>query len=146
MTGNKSIAPDEGIRLRLGPPGSRSAVLDGAWWPRSTDAIAELPALVHALAGNRGEITHVLLNSNEWDLPHPQRAFAGRGAPRLGWYTAQPAGLITIISDFGRDRFDLLVVPPDASRESADSASAAAVDAADTRHAPQLLDRIVHLN
>jgi hypothetical protein len=146
MTDNNSIPSHEGIRLRLGPAGSRSTVLDGAWWPRSTDAIAELPALVHALAGSRGQITHVLLNSNEWDMPHPQRASAGRGAPRLGWYTAQPAGLITVISDFGRDRFDLLVVPPDASRESADSVSAAAVDTSDTHHTPQLLDRIVHLN
>jgi hypothetical protein len=146
MTDNNPPTPDDGIRLRLGPPGSRSTVLDGAWWPRSTDAVTELPALVHALAGIRGEVTHVLLNSDEWGMPHPRRAAEGRGAARLCWYTSQPAGLVTVMSDFGRDRFDLLVVPPDANSESAEIACTAAADASDTRHTPELLDRIVHLN
>jgi hypothetical protein len=146
MTDHDARSPDGGIRLRLGPAGSRSTALDGAWWPRSTDAIAELPALMHALAGVRGQITHVLMNSDEWGMPHPRRAAAGRQAARLCWYTSQPAGLVTVMSDFGRDRFDLLVVPPDASSESADLAFTAAADASDRRHAPELLDRIVHLN
>jgi hypothetical protein len=101
---------------------------------------------MQALAGKRGEISHVLLNSSEWDMPHPRRAAAGRRAARIGWYTSQPMGLITIISDFGRDRFDLLVVPPDASKESADTVSAAAVDTAQIRHTHELLEQIVHLN
>lgn len=146
MTASTPSTTDDDVRLRLGTTGHRSAHLDGAWWPRSTDVMTELPALVRALAGIRGEISHVLLNSSEWDMPHPQRTAAGRGAARLGWYTSQPAGLITVISDFGRDRFDLLVVPPDASRESAESASAAAADMSDVRQIPELLAQIVHLS
>ena len=38
----------------------------------------------------------------------------------------------------------LLVVPPDASRASADTALNAATDAADKRHAPELLAEIEH--
>jgi hypothetical protein len=130
---------DDAVRLRLDRHPSRTTVLDGAWWPRSTDAVAELPRLVEALAGLRGEITHVLLNNAEWDLPHPRRVAPGRRAVRLGWYSSQPAGLVTIMTEFGRDRFDLLVVPPDASQASADAALEAAADAADTRRAPELL-------
>jgi hypothetical protein len=104
--------------------------------------ITELPALVEALAQSRGTITRVLLNPAEWDYPHPLRAAAGRSAARLGWYTSQPAGPVTIMSDSGRDRFDLMVVPPDASRRSAETALTAAADGDDTRHAPELLARI----
>jgi len=132
------------VRLRLDPHPARTTVLDGAWWPRTTDATAELPRLVEALGAVRGEITHVLLNTTEWDLPHPRRTAAGRHATRIGWYTSQPPGLVTVMTDFGRDRFDLLVVPPDATTESADTALTAAADPADKRHAPELLAGIEH--
>ncbi|GIE28722.1 hypothetical protein Ait01nite_017670 [Actinoplanes italicus] len=135
---------EEAVRLRLDPHPSRATVLDGAWWPRSTDVAVELPNLVSALAGLRGQITHALLNSAEWDLPHHRRAANGSQPVRLGWYTAQPAGLLTIITEFGHDRFDLLVVPPDTSRASAEAALAAAADGADKRHAPELLADIEH--
>jgi hypothetical protein len=140
----ESRAPDDAVRLRLDPEPSRTTVLDGAWWPRSTDAVAEIPGLVKGLADRRGVITHVLLNTAEWDLPHPRRVGEGRGAIHLGWYTSQPAGLATVMTDFGRDRFDLLVVPPDASRASADVALSAAADATDRRHTPELLAQIEH--
>ncbi|MEV4643049.1 DUF5994 family protein [Actinoplanes sp. NPDC049548] len=137
-------APDDAVRLRLDPHPSRTTVLDGAWWPRSTDAVAELPLLVEAVAGLRGEITHVLLNTAEWDTPHPRRAAVGHRAVRLGWFTSQPAGLVTIMCEYGNDRFDLLVVPPDASQASADIVSTAAADATDKRRTPELLAEIEH--
>ncbi|GIE94861.1 DUF5994 family protein [Paractinoplanes rishiriensis] len=130
------------LRLKLGDGPSRKAALDGAWWPRTTDAQAELPLLLQALAGLRGEITHVLLGTTEWDLPHPRRLLLGRTAPRLGWYTSQPAGLVTIMTEFGRDRFDLLVVPPDATPAAADTALAAATDAYDKTARAELADPV----
>jgi Family of unknown function (DUF5994) len=131
-----------GVRMKLDPDPIRGTVLDGAWWPRSTDAVAELAQLVPALAGLRGNVTHVLLNTGEWDMPHPRRAAEGKSAARLGWYTSQPHGLVTVMTDFGRDRFDLFVVPPDADQASAGKAFTAASDAADGRHAPELLTTI----
>lgn len=138
-------ASDDAVRLRLDPHPSRTTVLDGAWWPRSTDAVAELPQLVEALTGLRGEVTHVLMNSAEWDLPHPRRVTAGGRAARLGWYTSQPAGLVTVMTEFGNDRFDLLVVPPDATPASATAALAAAADAIDKRRTPELISGIEHV-
>jgi hypothetical protein len=137
----ESSTPDA-ARLRLDPIPSHNTVLDGAWWPRSTDAVAELPALLAALAGKRGEITHALLNVADWDLPHPRRMPGGKRSVRLGWYTSQPSGLLTLVCDFGRDRFDLFVVPQDASDSSAAAALDAAADADDTRRAPALLGDI----
>lgn len=128
-------------RVRLDPEPSRETVLDGGWWPRSTDLMVELPQLIAALSG-RGEITHALLNSADWDLPHERRLSAGRKGVRLGFYSAQPAGLITLMSDFGRDRFDLVVVPPATDSAAADAAMKAAADATDDRRAPALLAEI----
>jgi hypothetical protein len=136
-------APDEAVRLRLDQQPSRTTVLDGAWWPRSADVVAELRTLMDELSGVRGQITHVLLNATGWDLPHPRRATTGQGTVRLGWFTSQPTGLVTIICDFGRDRFDLLVVPPGTSRTSADAAMTAAADGDDKRRAPELLELTV---
>jgi hypothetical protein len=134
----------ETVRLRLDPDPNRGKVLDGGWWPRSTDAVAELPELLASLGTGRGEITHVLLNVADWDLPHPTRVAKGRSAARLGWYTSQPSGLLTVMTEFGRDRFDLLVVPPDTSPEDADRALSAAADPDDRRRAGELLAAIDH--
>ena len=130
------------VRLRLDESPTRKATLDGAWWPRTTDAMAELPALLDALGDRRGQITHVLLGTTEWDTPHPRRLASGPAAVRLGWYTAQPPGLLTVVTEFGKDRFDLLVVPPDATPDTAGTAMSAAADAGDGSRAPKLLDGI----
>jgi len=142
MTVTAKRPAQSAVRLRLDDGPSRKAALDGAWWPRTTDAGAELPPLLEALRGLRGEITHVLLGVTEWDLPHPRRLAAGRTAVRLGWYTSQPAGLVTIMTEFGDDRFDLLVVPPDATADAAEAALSAAADADDQSRVPELLGAI----
>jgi hypothetical protein len=144
MTQSTARAPAEAVRLKMDPNPSRTTVLDGGWWPRSTDAAAELPALVEALGASRGQITHVLLNGDDWGLPHARRVARGDRPLRLGWFTSQPHGLVTMISEFGLDRFDLMVVPPDASQASADAALAAASDGGDKRRTPELLAEIDH--
>jgi hypothetical protein len=100
------------------------------------------PALDQGLTGLRGQITHVLLKTTDWDLPQPRRIATDTGSVRLGWYTSQRSALVTLMTDFGRDRFDLLVVPSNANQASADTALTAAADAADERHAPDLLFEI----
>ncbi|WP_051807462.1 DUF5994 family protein [Actinoplanes subtropicus] len=130
------------VRMKLNGGPSRKAAFDGAWWPRTTDAAAELPPLLEVLRGVRGEITHVLLGAADWDLPHPRRLAAGPTMVRLGWFTSQPASLLTLVTEFGEDRFDLLVVPPDATSAAAEMAMSAAADADDRNRPAELLDRI----
>jgi hypothetical protein len=126
-------------RLHMEPTYSKTTLLDGGWWPHTTDLAIELPAIVEAMGDRRGPITHALLNPADWNLPHPSRVAAGGVRIRVGWYTAQPAGLLTLVCDFGRDRFDLLVVPPDMSDAAATEAMTAAADPTNKRRAPALI-------
>lgn len=124
-------------RLRLEPTGSTRTLLDGGWWPRSTDPAAELPDLILAIDRVRGPITRLVLSSDGWD-PRPRRlAVAGRGI-RLGYFTSQPTALLIARCDNG-DRVDLLVVPPDTARPTAEAAMAFAATANNLVHAQHLL-------
>ena len=127
------------LRLKLEPTSSRATLLDGGWWPRSSAAGTELPALIAELDNVRGPITHVLLNAAEWDLPHQRDLTVGGRTVRLGWYTSQPAGLLTVICDFGRDRIDLLVVPAGSTAARAATAMTAAATADNRQRTPALL-------
>jgi hypothetical protein len=49
-------------RLHLTQTRAGRAVLDGAWWPRSRDALAELSSVVPALSKMYGRVRSVLLN------------------------------------------------------------------------------------
>lgn len=129
-------------RLQLEPTSSRMTVLDGGWWPRSTDPATELPAVIDALGDARGTVTHILLSPGDWDLPHPRRLTTHGRMVRLGWFTSQPTGLITLICDFNHDRFDLLVIPPKSASGRAAAAMRAASDTGNTQHVPDLLARV----
>ncbi|WP_390623941.1 DUF5994 family protein [Fodinicola feengrottensis] len=59
--------------------------LDGAWWPRSADPVAELPPLIRAVEVSRGRITHLMLQAEGWRSP---AAADDRGRP------SDPAGLV----------------------------------------------------
>ncbi|OJF11181.1 DUF5994 family protein [Couchioplanes caeruleus] len=70
---------------------------------------------------------------------HPGRITVEGRVVRLGWYTSQPAGLLTLICDFGRDRFDLLVVPAQATAACAATAMTAAATTDNQQRTPALL-------
>jgi hypothetical protein len=124
-------------RLRLERMGSTRTLLDGGWWPRSTDPAAELPGLILAIDKVRGPITRLILSVNGWN-PRPRRlAVAGRRL-RLGYFTSQPAALLTAFGAHG-DRVDLLVVPPDTAAPTAEAAMALAATASNRIHAQHLL-------
>jgi hypothetical protein len=115
-------------RLRMEPTGSRRGPLDGGWWPRSTDPVAELPGLVLAIDHLRGPVRQLILNAQGWDS-HPRRLGVAGRVIRPGYFTSQPATLLTAICD-GGGRVDLLVIPPDTPRRIAETAMliAAATD------------------
>jgi uncharacterized protein DUF5994 len=55
-----SPSPPSRPRLRLQPDLSARAPLDGGWWPRPGDPVAELPGLILAIEGRRGPVTKVM--------------------------------------------------------------------------------------
>ena len=124
-------------RLRLQPMLSRDTLLDGGWWPRSTDPVAELPGLILALEDRRGRVTRVMLGPAGWDS-HPRRLGVAGRVVRLGWFTTLPVNLLTAICA-NRDRVDLLVVPPNTGVVTAQAAMALAARATNTIHASDIL-------
>jgi uncharacterized protein DUF5994 len=119
---------------------SRGTLLDGGWWPRSTDPTIELPQLMRALNQDRSPVRRVLLGPAGWDS-HPLRIPVA-GPVRFVWYAAQPAGLLFALRSNG-DRVDLLVVPPDTDPATARAAMALAAQPANTIHAPDILTTVI---
>jgi hypothetical protein len=94
-------------RLVLAPTRAGQAVLNGGWWPRSWDPVAELPGLVLAITARYGPIRHVMLTSAAWD-GHFRRLAVGTGVP-MGWFATPNPALLIATTDRG-DQLDLLVV------------------------------------
>jgi hypothetical protein len=69
------------LRLRLRPKALTTGYVDGAWWPRSRDLAAELPALLAVPAVRLGEIPRVSYDLTEWETAPPEiTADGGRPA------------------------------------------------------------------
>ncbi|GHE30518.1 hypothetical protein GCM10017673_36500 [Streptosporangium violaceochromogenes] len=106
------------VRLSLAPARDHPGPVDGAWWPRSTDAAAELPALIAAVDQRLGEMTlRVGLHVDAWDnIPH--RIPAPGRAVRVGWFRSMDIHLVTL-SIRGRQDVTLRLIPPEATETSA---------------------------
>jgi hypothetical protein len=126
-----------GPRLRLDPTLARRGTLDGGWWPRSPDPEAELPGLIAGLESSLGVITRVALNPDAWDSAPRQVAIDGRRV-HVGWFRAMNADTIGV-TRASRDRFVLLVVPPQATPAAAATAMAMAADATNSARPADLL-------
>jgi hypothetical protein len=124
-------------RLRMEPTGSRRTLLDGGWWPRSTDPVAELPGLVLAIDKLRGPVIRLVLSAADWD-GHPRRLGLDDRVLRLGYFASQPIGLLTALCDNG-DRVDLLIVPPDTASDAAEAAMTIAATTSNLVHAQDIL-------
>ena len=79
--------PPSTPRVRFAPVRARQAVLDGGWWPRSTDPDVELPGLVHVLSERYGPIRQLMLNRDVWDA-RPRRLTVDARMVRLGWFAS----------------------------------------------------------
>ena len=122
--------------LRLETTGSREGALDGAWWPRTRDIAAELPALVSALTEYLGPIARVGLDASAWDGLPTRLVIQGR----VVHIDSYPVGDDTVlISRDHQPHFVLLVVPPHATAEAARAAMARAVRAGNITPAEQIL-------
>jgi len=137
-----ATTPPSTPRLRLEPTGSRRSLLDGGWWPRSTDPVAELPGLVLAIDALRGPVTRLLLSASGWDS-RPRRLQVAERILRLGYFTSQPTSLLTALCDNG-DRVDLLIVAPGTEPATADAAMLTAATTGNRVHPQHILSTLPH--
>jgi hypothetical protein len=98
------------LRLKLKPKASATGYVDGAWWPRSLDLSAELPALVEVLAIRLDHVERVTYHLGTWDVA-PRRINVDGRLLRLGGYRSQNPHTVDVIGLNGR-RLTLLVLPP----------------------------------
>jgi hypothetical protein len=116
---------DRPLRLQLSARGIRAGLLDGAWWPYSRDLARELPPLLAVLDPLLGRITHVTVHREAWPSI-PGRVPGVGHIARLGWYDVEQDPDTICLLSYTVGRWDLLVVPPDATAADA----ARAMDAA----------------
>ncbi|REH21939.1 MULTISPECIES: DUF5994 family protein [unclassified Streptomyces] len=103
--------PASSVRLSLAPAGSAPALLDGAWWPRSRDLTAELPALTSVLDPLWGRITRVTVNCAQWPVVPRKVPVAGH-VVKVGWFRFEQDEHELLLLSYHVGRWNLLVVPP----------------------------------
>ncbi|MEV1167626.1 DUF5994 family protein [Nonomuraea sp. NPDC049784] len=113
-------ACDSTIRLSLSPALDRRATVDGAWWPRSSDAAAELPGLIAAVDQRLGRSTmRVSVYRDAW-VHIPRRIPACGRQVRVGWFChADPR--VVILTLAGSEQIVLLIIEPDTARGPAEA-------------------------
>ncbi|SFY34574.1 DUF5994 family protein [Streptomyces atratus] len=132
---HRAVKPGTAL-LRLQTTHFREGILDGAWWPRSRDVTAELPALIEVLTTHLGPIMRVGLDTAAWD-DVPTRVVVDDRVVHLDSF---PVGDDTALITRGEnDHFALLVVPPDTTPDAARDAMARAVDADNVTQAADIL-------
>ncbi|RPE40803.1 hypothetical protein EDD90_3870 [Streptomyces sp. Ag109_O5-1] len=116
-------------RLVLAPAGTAPALIDGAWWPRSRDLTAELPALIEVLDPLWGRITQVTVNPTFWPVI-PRRVPAHGHVVHVGWFEAEQDPHKLLLLSYTVGRWDLLVIPPETAPATAARLMATATDPA----------------
>lgn len=116
--------PALALRLRLKPKGSLAGHVDGSWWPHTSDASLELPALARVLAVRLGGVTRIAFALNAWDTA-PRRILAAGHLIRLEGFRSQDANVVHV-SGPDRTRISLVVIPPDTTATAAHDAMLAA--------------------
>ncbi|MFE2584854.1 DUF5994 family protein [Streptomyces sp. NPDC059378] len=135
MTATTLLTPavEDGIpsslppRLVLAPAGTAPALIDGAWWPRSRDLSAELPALIDVLDPLWGRITRVTVNPKFW-LVIPRKVPVHGHVVHVGWFEAEQDPHKLLLLSYTVGRWDLLVVPPETEPATATRLMAMATD------------------
>ncbi|MET7619263.1 DUF5994 family protein [Streptomyces sp. NPDC005408] len=115
------------LRLMLAPAGTAPALIDGAWWPRTRDLAAELPALIAVLDPLWGRITRVTVNPTFWPVIPRKVPVAGH-VVHVGWFKAEQDPHKLLLLSYTAGRWDLLVIPPETSPATAARLMATAAD------------------
>lgn len=153
-----NVATATPLRLQLDPNRPAEPYLDGAWWPRSTELSAELPALLAQLSAQLGSIGLVGYHRDAWNAAPDHLDLTGHPVHLQSFVSPDPPTLV-VIADTGRS-INLRVVPPETDGASASKAMTAAAhhsvqphpgdpvtaaDAAETRSLHDLAERLARL-
>ncbi|WP_420034289.1 DUF5994 family protein [Streptomyces sp. cg28] len=113
MTSHPSELSETGppVRLFLTPSGAAPYRIDGAWWPRTDDLIAELPPLLSALPFRWARIVHVTVDATAWSA-FPGRMLCAGHVLHLHADTRPRTPTTACLVAPGSGRWDLTVVPP----------------------------------
>jgi len=109
--GKIAAPPHAAARISFRRPVSPTGYIDAAWWPRSLDLTAELPALLDVMWRAAREFSRVTYNIADWD-PAPRRLSVERRMVRLGGFTSIDPLTIKLADERGAERIDILVIPP----------------------------------
>lgn len=133
-----AVEPD--ARLSLKPTESTSGYVDGAWWPRSSDLVAQIPALVAQLTERWGAVDRVSYDVEAW-APAARRVTAGGRQIRLdGFRGRRPTDAVHVMGAYRPVR-TLLVVPPTTEPHRA----AEMLRRAGTRGNQETIDDLLHV-
>ncbi|MGW1728779.1 DUF5994 family protein [Streptomyces sp. NPDC002306] len=124
----------------MAPTGTAPALIDGAWWPRSRDLTAELPALTAALDPLWGRITHVTVNPAFWPVI-PRKVPVQGHVVKVGWFKAEQDPHKLLLS-YTTGRWDLLVIPPETDAVTAARLMSTATDPARKLTASGLIQEV----
>ncbi|PXY22800.1 hypothetical protein BAY60_23740 [Prauserella muralis] len=111
--------------------------IDGAWWPRSRDALAEFPAMIAGLEWRLGQPHRVAFNADAWIAAPHRMMVDGQAISFEGFHSLDKHTVL--VAGHGWHRLALLVVPPEAPEHAAVAALARAADPANTESAAQIL-------
>ncbi|MEO3876530.1 STAS domain-containing protein [Nonomuraea sp. B12E4] len=116
--GGAPLTTDSAVRLWLDPALDRRGTRDGAWWPYSNNAAAELPGLIATVDKCLGQITiRVGLHADIWDDVPYRIPARGRQVMVDCSHGTDPHLLrLTLV---GAEPVNLMVVPPDAGPDPA---------------------------
>jgi uncharacterized protein DUF5994 len=103
-----AVPPTAEPRLRLEATRSGRRVLDGRWWPRSTDPMAEFPGLVRALDASDSPAVRLLVSAAGWSR-RPHHIEVNGRTVTLGYFSDQPMSILTASQSDGGSK-DLLVI------------------------------------
>jgi hypothetical protein len=98
----------------------RHGAADGGWWPRSRNALTELPALIAALDARPGvRVQRLVVHRDEWDETPHQLTADGSYFVRVDCFTTIPRHTVSVTTTGRREPIALLVVSPDTPAETA---------------------------
>lgn len=109
-TGAREAVPVRSeVRLRVKSNTATRGDVDGAWWPRSRDPVAEFPGLVLATSSWIGPVRRVDYHVDDWNTTSQELTVEGWRVSLVGSSTLQANTVV--VAGPGQRRMILLVVP-----------------------------------